>query len=59
MGDNHGIWNPVVLIDDNYIGEAIFYGLPDDLLERGVLTPHWVPIGYHSVQLFNERDGFL
>lgn len=59
MGDDQAVWRPVVLVDDDDVGEAVFDRLPDDLLEGGVLAPHGFRLGDHSAQLFDECDRFL
>jgi hypothetical protein len=50
---------PVVLVDDDDVGVTVLDGLTNDLLEGGVLPPHWLRVRDHSVQLLDERNRFL
>ena len=59
MRNDQAVGSPVVLVDDDDVGEAVFNGLTNNLLERGVLAPHGLRLGNHSAQLFDESDGFL
>ena len=59
MGDDQAVGRPVVLVDDDDVGEAVFDGLSHDLLEGGVLPPHGLRLRDHSTQFFDESDCFL
>ena len=59
MGDDQAVGRPVVFVDDDDVGEAVFDGLSHDLLEGGVLPPHGLRLRDHSTQFFDESDCFL
>ena len=59
MRDDEAVGHAIVLIDDDHVSVAVLDGLLHYLLERGVLAPHWSPVGDHPVQFLDKGDGFL
>ena len=59
MRDEHTVGDPVVLVDDHQVREALGHGLVDRLLDGSVASPDGLRVGDDARELLHEGNRSL